>query len=82
MNVSRAAAMAQKYVTICNQEADRVLDAKARNSRSKSEIIVGSKVRLYRPRSAENTDKLPWIGEYEVLDTTDYVSKITNGTNI
>mgnify|MGYP003337426999 CR=1 FL=1 len=49
-------------------------------SRSKSEITIGSKVRLYRPRSAESTDKLPWIGEYEVLDTTDLVSKITNGS--
>ena len=78
MNVSRAASMAQKYVKICNQEADRGLDAKKRFN-SLSEITVGSKVRLYRPRSAENTDKLPWIGEYEVLDTMDLVSKITNG---
>ena len=80
MNVSRAAAMAQKFVRVCNQEADRVLDSKARYSRKKSEISVGSKVRLYRPRSAENTDKMPWIGEYEVLDTNGLVSKITNGS--
>ena len=79
MNVSRAAAMAQKYVRVANQEADRVLDSKARYSRNKSEITVGSKVRLYRPRSAENTDKMPWIGEYEVLDTNGLVSKITDG---
>ena len=79
MNVSRAASMAQKYVAICNKDADRLLDDKARKMRSKSEIIVGSKVRLYRPRAAENTDKMPWIGEYEVLDTNGLVSKITNG---
>ena len=79
MNVSRAASAAHKYVAICNQEADRLLDKKARKMRSKSEIIVGSKVRLYRPRSAVNSDKMPWIGEYEVLDTTDLVSKITDG---
>ena len=80
MNVSRAASMAQKYVAICNKDADRLLDDKARKMRSKSEIIVGSKVRLYRPRAAENTDKMPWIGEYEVLDTNGLVSKITNGS--
>ena len=80
MNISRAAAMAQKYVRVCNQEADRALDVKLKNSVKKSEITIGSKVRLYRPRSAENTDKMPWIGEYEVLDTTDLVSKITDGS--
>ena len=76
MNVSRVTSMAQKYIKVCNQEADRLLDNKAQNTKIPSEITVGSKVRLYRPKSAENTDKMPWIGEYDVLDTNGLVSKI------
>ena len=79
MNVSRVTHQAQKFIKICNQEADRALDNKPRDSRVNSRIMVGSKVRLYRPRAAENTDKMPWIGSYEVLDTNGLVSKITDG---
>ena len=79
MNVSRVTHQAQKFIQICNQDADRALDNKPRDSRVNSRIMVGSKVRLYRPRAAENTDKMPWIGSYEVLDTNGRVSKITDG---
>ena len=77
MAVNTTLQMAHKYVKLCNQDADKLLDTKTAKTHQKSLLQVGDKVALYRPNSVQNDSKLPWIGDFTIVECNDYVAKIS-----
>ena len=73
---SECARRAYKLIEFSNRAADLRLDEKIAKTSSESDLRVGHKVCIYRPQAASNTDRMPWHGEYEILDTNGLVSKI------
>ena len=78
MAVNTTLQMAHKYAKLCNKEADFMLDKRFSKSHKKSLLQVGDKVALYRPKSVQNDSKLPWIGEFVITESNDYVAKISD----
>ena len=81
MAVNTTLQMAHKYVKMCNQDADSLLDERTAKTHTKSLLQVGDKVTLYRPNSAQNDKKLPWIGDFTIVECNDYVAKISGENN-
>ena len=78
LSVSNALKHAYRAVEIANKDADDVLERKVDRTASKCTLEVGQKVCLYRPHAAGNTHRMPWSGEFKILETNGLVSKITN----
>ena len=78
MQVNATLQMAHKFVRLCNKEADIAQDNRIKNN-VKSLLQVGDKVSLYRPNSVQNDSKLPWVGNYVIVEADDYVAKISDG---
>ena len=74
--VSNCLKDAYAAIETANKEADRVIDEKVARTSSKCMLKVGDKVCLYRPHAAGNTHRMPWSGNYKILETNGLVSKI------
>ena len=81
MAVNTTLQMAHKYVRYCNQDADALLDTRTAKTHTRSLLQVGDRVSLYRPKSVQNDSKLPWIGDYCIVECNDYVAKISDGND-
>ena len=77
ISVSNALKDAYRAIQIANKDADDVLERKVDRTASKCTLEVGQKVCLYRPHASGNTHRMPWSGEYKILETNGLVSKIT-----
>ena len=77
MNVNATLQMAHKYVRLCNKDADIALEKRNKNH-TKSLLQVGDKVSLYRPNSVLNDSKMPWIGEFVIVECDDFIAKISD----
>ena len=81
MAVNSTLQMAHKFVKLCNQDADLLLDQRTAKTHKKSLLQIGDKVALYRPHSVQNDSKLPWIGDFTITECNDYVAKISGENN-
>ena len=77
MHVNATLQLAHKYVRLCNKDADIAQDKRTKNH-SKSLLQVGDKVSLYRPNSVQNDSKMPWIGEFVIVECDDFIAKISD----